>query len=880
MPEQSCPNCSKSYQAGDEVCRYCGFVFPFSTTILSSGTVLQGRYEIQELIHTGGMGYVYLAKDKRLYDRLCIIKQVREKIQSESHQRKLEEEALRMAKLNHPNIANIFDHFVEGGYYFLVVERINGKTLSEVSRERQGQLTEAEVVKWAIAICDVVSYIHQAGIIHRDISPDNIMLTDDGSIKFIDFGTLREFRYVASGGTAGMGKYGYAPPEQWQGRPEPRSDIFALGATIYNLLTGFLPLSKTYQTTGSPQREDLYPQYPPIRTKNPNISIQLDAILQKALQLDINSRFSSALEMKQALKSLDKEITQPRVQPATQPKKPARSRGLILAAIIVPILTIIGIITFFLLPKPAANSTETSTHIVYQVDLSSTNSNNQSTTLDDIRAAITSRIQILGIDNSIVQSQSPDRIEVDLPGIQDIDEARIIIGQLALIEFGELTSDSNDSSIKWKNSLGNWKPATGTLNGQQVELNSSFFLNNTKVTADNNGRILLQFEWNSDGAKLSEEITSRLLNNNHARLGIFSGKGALNGEDGLPIAPSVNGIISANGEIEGLKKAEADQLSKFLNTQRIVVPLSLIAYEVRGTSNSSSTTPVITNPTQTSSTSTSTIAVISTNNPTTNLVSNPPTADTPQTAIHSTSLPKESSTPITNSIPTSTPTSLMSGLVGWWSGERNTNDDLDINNGNLLGGLKFGPGKVGKGFLFDADGQGVKIPSSPSLTIRNDITFSAWINPSSLGIMPIIEYDTSGEGSGGLGIHFWIYPDSKTLFVNLINTNGTLCEVDAPGTIQMNQFQHVVMTYSQSTEIAKLYVNGSVVKQQQVGRISLATNGSVNIGYRDASVSLQFATFRGVIDEVSIYNRALSDDEIKAIYDFGSTGKPISTSTP
>ena len=302
----NCPNCGKPYNPGDEVCPECGLVLPFTTDMLTAGTILQGRYEIQELSHTGGMGYIYLAKDKRLYDRLCIVKQVKEPVRSDADLKKLEEEARRMAKLSHPNVAMILDHFVEGDYYFLVVERISGKTLSEVFAERHGQLMEDEVVSWAISICDVVSYIHGEGIVHRDISPDNIMLTKERSIKFVDFGTLRDLRYITTKGTAGMGKYGYTPPEQWQGRPVPQSDIFALGATIYYLLTGSLPLSKEYLSGQGPQRQDFSPSFPPIRTKNPSISPQLEAVLTKALQLDVSNRYTSAAEFGQVLRSLEK----------------------------------------------------------------------------------------------------------------------------------------------------------------------------------------------------------------------------------------------------------------------------------------------------------------------------------------------------------------------------------------------------------------------------------------------------------------------------------------------------------------------------------------------------------------------------------------------
>ena len=305
MAEQSCPNCGKPYQIGDEVCRFCGLVFPFSTVVIPPGRLLQGRYEIRELIHTGGMGYIYLAKDKRLYDRDCIVKQVRESIKSDAHRKKLEEEASSMAKLDNPNIALILDHFVEDGYYFLVVERIVGKTLGEVFKERQGQLTEQEVLDWAVTICDVVGYLHSKNVLHRDISPDNIMLTENNALKFIDFGTSHEFRYFGSGGTVGIGKYGYTPPEQWRGKPEQRSDIFAMGATIYYLMTGFLPLSQAYVTGKAPQKEDFNPEYPPIRTKNPKISTGLESVLQKALQLDIDKRYATAADFCQTLRSLE-----------------------------------------------------------------------------------------------------------------------------------------------------------------------------------------------------------------------------------------------------------------------------------------------------------------------------------------------------------------------------------------------------------------------------------------------------------------------------------------------------------------------------------------------------------------------------------------------
>jgi len=139
----NCPNCGKPYNPGDEVCPDCGLVFPFTTDILAPGTVLQARYEIQGLTHTGGMGYIYLAKDKKLYDRLCIVKQVKEPVKSDSDLKKLEEEARRMAKLGHPNVAMILDHFVENGYYLLVVEHISVQKFRNILDSDRGENRES-----------------------------------------------------------------------------------------------------------------------------------------------------------------------------------------------------------------------------------------------------------------------------------------------------------------------------------------------------------------------------------------------------------------------------------------------------------------------------------------------------------------------------------------------------------------------------------------------------------------------------------------------------------------------------------------------------------------------------------------------------------------
>ncbi len=214
-------------------------------------------------------------------------------------------------------------------------------------------------------------------------------------------------------------------------------------------------------------------------------------------------------------------------------------------------------------------------HMVYQADLSNIDEAERESAMDADITAITQRVDVFGVTNPVIQRQGADRIVVELPGIADVDKAKAVIGQTDILEFGEMAADENDPDIKWRNELGNWKPALAELNGQQTALTSGFFKQNTNINTNDLGQIVLEFEWNVDGSILSKSITSRMVTN-HDRLGIFSGDSALPGDDGKPIAPSVNGVISDRGVIEGLSQKEATQLSQLLNAGRIPVPLNPI----------------------------------------------------------------------------------------------------------------------------------------------------------------------------------------------------------------------------------------------------------------------------------------------------------------
>jgi outer membrane protein assembly factor BamB/tRNA A-37 threonylcarbamoyl transferase component Bud32 len=268
---------------------------------LPKGTVLQGRYEIIRTVNIGGMAIVYQARDKRFTKvvRLCAVKEM---INSapDPHLRELsiknfEREANIMATLTHPAIPKIFDCFSEGNRSYLVLEFIEGQNLESLLQRTASFLPEEEVISWAIQICDVLSYIHSHKpnpIVFRDLKPSNIMLNNQDRIVLIDFGIAKVFQ-IGQKGTM-IGTEGYSPPEQYRGIAEPRGDIYALGATMHHLLTKRDPRLEPPFT---------FHECPP-RSLNLEVSERLETVVMKALQYEIEDRYSSAEEMKLALQTV------------------------------------------------------------------------------------------------------------------------------------------------------------------------------------------------------------------------------------------------------------------------------------------------------------------------------------------------------------------------------------------------------------------------------------------------------------------------------------------------------------------------------------------------------------------------------------------------
>ena len=210
-------------------------------------------------------------------------------------------------------------------------------------------------------------------------------------------------------------------------------------------------------------------------------------------------------------------------------------------------------------------------HIVYQADLSSVAAGGEADAIDGVVKVLENRINPLGVTEPIIQKQGSDRIVVELPGLSITDREKERLSRVALLEFGEMASENEEA--RWENTLGRWKPATAIIDGEEKELTSRYFKENTYVTRDNLGKILLVFEWDKEGSQLSAEITSRLIDK---QLGIFEGDNALLGESGRPIAPVVRSTITDRGQIEDISLNDATSLSQQLNAGRLPVPLAII----------------------------------------------------------------------------------------------------------------------------------------------------------------------------------------------------------------------------------------------------------------------------------------------------------------
>ena len=250
------------------------------------GTVIDGKYEILREIGRGGMSIVYLAMDTHL-NKQWAVKEIRKKGNGKNDEvvvNSLLAEANMMKKLDHPALPRIVDIIDNGITIYVVMDYIEGESLDKVLNE-YGAQPEEQVIAWAEQLCEALEYLHsqKPPIIYRDMKPANVMLKPEGNIKIIDFGIAREYKEQKLSDTTVLGTKGYAPPEQYSGQTDARSDIFALGMTMYHLLTGIDPRSGE--------------AYAPVRMWNPQLSEGIELIINKCVEPAAENRYQSCSDL-------------------------------------------------------------------------------------------------------------------------------------------------------------------------------------------------------------------------------------------------------------------------------------------------------------------------------------------------------------------------------------------------------------------------------------------------------------------------------------------------------------------------------------------------------------------------------------------------------
>ena len=262
---------------------------------LEQGTLLNGRYRIEEILGQGGMGSVYRAFDENLSVEVAVKENL---FTTDDYSRQFRLEALILASVRNQHLPRVTDHLVmpDQGQY-LVMDYIEGEDLRQ-RMERQGNIPEEDAILIGAAVCEALSYLHtrKPPVLHRDIKPGNIKITSGGEIYLVDFGLAKLVNgsQTTTTGARAMTP-GYSPPEQYgTARTDPRSDVYSLGATLYAAVTGIIPedgLARVMDNT----------QLTPVRKHNPKISRRLATAIEKAMEAYPDDRFQNSIEFRQAL---------------------------------------------------------------------------------------------------------------------------------------------------------------------------------------------------------------------------------------------------------------------------------------------------------------------------------------------------------------------------------------------------------------------------------------------------------------------------------------------------------------------------------------------------------------------------------------------------
>lgn len=333
-----CQKCNRQNRTGALYCASCGTALSYAPTLprLQPGLKLNSNtYEVVRPLSRGGMGAIYLVKDLHAFGRLRVLKEMLDYVDAadyanpaayqdavrKAHQR-FEDEARILAQLRHRGIPEITTYFTEQNRNYIVMEYVEGQDLSHrlTRLDEQGRVVAGrpyaieEVVRWGIEVCKILEYLEKqtpAPVIHHDIKPANLVLDNSGDVRLVDFGTAKARTVVQAGGRMGLqkssifGTEGYAPPEQYQGQTAPKSDVYALAATLYHLATDDDPRNHPFSFPWPAWMQD-----------------GLQKAMERAVERDVSKRFT-AREFREALEKCRKK---PLIQTKPPPPKPTSCR--------------------------------------------------------------------------------------------------------------------------------------------------------------------------------------------------------------------------------------------------------------------------------------------------------------------------------------------------------------------------------------------------------------------------------------------------------------------------------------------------------------------------------------------------------------------------
>jgi len=365
--KRQCMGCMQKYDAKYDVCPFCGYVYgtpPKEAYHMTPGTILNNKYIIGKVLGFGGFGITYIAYDKILEQRVAIKEYMPGEFSTRMPKQntvtvfsgereeqfregliKIEEEAKRLVKFNSvPNIVHIFDCFQSNNTVYIVMEYLDGESLKD-KLNRDGKMSVQDAYEIIVKVISAMKLVHKEGIIHRDIAPDNIFILKNGDIKVIDFGAARYATTKHSKSLSVIIKPGYAPEEQYRSRGDqgPHTDVYALAATFYKMITGITPEDAMERSV-----KDMLK--PPSKM-GVDISKTMDVAIMNALMVNINDRTPTMDEFEKELNDADVKERKKTALKDTSGSMPLKMKITMGAGIFIISIALLTVLTLNVAPR-------------------------------------------------------------------------------------------------------------------------------------------------------------------------------------------------------------------------------------------------------------------------------------------------------------------------------------------------------------------------------------------------------------------------------------------------------------------------------------------------------------------------------------------------